>query len=94
MKKITRIVSLILLCCVVFIPAISAKAATQPVQPSGLGFYTQSKSGVVIDFAFDPNLPYYSPENPYNFPIPTPNVSANFCRFSGDTLLLSLFTML
>ncbi|HCJ08132.1 MAG TPA: hypothetical protein DHV96_07170 [Lachnospiraceae bacterium] len=81
MKKITRIVSLILLCCVVFIPAISAKAATQPVQPSGLGFYTQSKSGVVIDFAFDPNLAYYSPENPYSF-----GYEVTLCNLKGKVI--------
>lgn len=81
MKKITRIVSLVLLCCVMFIPAISVKAATQPVQPSGLGFYTQSKSGVVIDFAFDPNLAYYSPENPYSF-----GYEVTLCNLKGKVI--------
>lgn len=67
MKKVIRIVSLLLLCSVMFIPAITVKAATQPAQPSGLGVYSQDKSKIAIDFNFDANLPYYSPENPYSF---------------------------
>ena len=81
MKKVTKILRLMIVCCVMLIPAISVKAATQPVQPGGLGLYTQSKSGVVIDFAFDSNLPYYSPENPYNF-----GYEVTLCNMKGKVM--------
>lgn len=67
MKKITKILTFMLCCCFMCIPAISVKAATQPVKPTGLGLYSQNKTRMAIDFSFDSNLPYYSPENPYSF---------------------------
>lgn len=81
MKRLTRIISLLLLCCVVCVPAITAKAATQPAQPGGLGVYSQDKSRIAVDFAFDANLPYYSPENPYSF-----GYEVTVCNLKGKVI--------
>ena len=81
MKRFTKMISLLILCCIIYTPAISAKAATQPIQPSGLEVYTQSKSGIIVDFAFDANLPYYSPENPYSF-----GYEVTICNLKGKVI--------
>lgn len=66
MKKITKIFGLLLISCFMLVPGITAKAATKPNKPTGLGVYSQDKSKIAVDFTFDSNLPNYSPENPYS----------------------------
>lgn len=67
MKKMKKLLYFALICCLVSIPAIQTKAATQPATPGGLGVYSQDNKKIAVDFTFDSNLPYYSPENPASF---------------------------
>lgn len=67
MKKFTKLLCLVLISCFMLVPGITAKAATKPNKPTGLGVYSQNKSQIAIDFTFDSNLPNYSPENPYSY---------------------------
>ncbi len=66
MKKLLKFLCMTLICGMVSMPAIQVEAATQPAVPTGLGVYSQTDK-IAVDFAFDSNLPYYSPENPYSF---------------------------